>query len=109
VKVVPTRLYLRRAAKLFSERERLAMEDSIAVAPQRWPVIAGTGGLRKARVARAGTGKRGGARTIYFFWVEEDLLLLLLVYAKNEQEDIDVDDKRELTAFTRQFMEDYDG
>jgi hypothetical protein len=107
VKIVPTRGYLRHAAKLFSEAERTAMENAIAGAPEQWPVIPGTGGLRKARVARPGMGKRGGARTIYFYWAGETLLLLLHVYAKNVQEDIDAAQKKILVQLRDQFMEDY--
>jgi hypothetical protein len=107
VKIVPTRSYLRHAAKLFSEAERTAMEDAIAANPEQWPVIPGTGGLRKARVARPGMGKRGGARTIYFYWTGEALILLLHVYAKNVQEDIDADQKKTLVQLRNEFMEKY--
>ncbi|MDP9994427.1 hypothetical protein J2W28_005043 [Variovorax boronicumulans] len=41
-----------------------------------------TGGLRKVRWARAGMGKRGGARVIYFKRKEQGDLVLLLVYMK---------------------------
>jgi hypothetical protein len=107
VKIVPTRGYLRHAAKLFSEAERQAMEDAVAADPEHWPVIAGTGGLRKARVSRPGMGKRGGARTIYFYWAGETLLLLLHVYAKNVQEDLDAAQKKLLVQLRNRFMEDY--
>jgi len=83
------------------------MEDAIAADPEHWPVIPGTGGLRKARVSRPGMGKRGGARTIYFYWAGETLLLLLHVYAKNVQEDIDAAQKKILAQLRDQFMEDY--
>ncbi len=33
--------------------------------PETGDLIEGTGGVRKIRVALAGTGKRGGARVIY--------------------------------------------
>ena len=105
MKIVPTRGYLRHAAKLFTEAERVAMENAIAAAPEQWPVIQGTGGLRKARVARPGTGKR--ARTIYFYWAQETVLLLLHVYAKNVQEDIDAAQKKTLVQLRDQFMETY--
>jgi hypothetical protein len=107
VKIVPTRGYLRHAAKLFSEAERRTMENAIAADPEHWPVIPGTGGLRKARVSRSGMGKRGGARTIYFHWAGETLGLLLHVYAKNVQEDIDAAQKKILAQLRDQFMEDY--
>jgi hypothetical protein len=107
VKIVPTRVYLRHAAKLFSDVERTAMEDAIAANPEQWPVIPGTGGLRKARVARTGIGKRGGARAIYFYWVNEALILFLHVYAKNVQEDIDPAQKKALINLRNEFMEKY--
>jgi hypothetical protein len=107
VKIVPTRSYLRHAAKLFSEKERQTMEDAIAVNPEQWPVIPGTGGLRKARVPRPGMGKRGGARTIYFYWVGKSVLLLLHVYAKSVQEDMSADQKKTLVQLRNEFMEHY--
>ncbi len=107
MKIVPTRGYLRHAAKLFSDAERRATEDAIAAHPEHWPVIPGTGGLRKARVSRPGMGKSGGARTIYFYWAGETLILLLHVYAKNVQEDIDAAQKKILAQLRDQFMENY--
>jgi hypothetical protein len=65
MKVVATRGYDRRAAKLFTPGERAAAELEIALAPTAWPVIQGTSGARKARAARGGRGKSGGARIIY--------------------------------------------
>jgi hypothetical protein len=67
----------------------------------------GDSGLRKARVARSGTGTRGGARTIYFYWAQETVLLLLHVYAKNVQEDIDAAQKKTLVQLRDQSMETY--
>jgi hypothetical protein len=48
-------------------------------------VIAGTGGFRKVRVARGGTGKRGGARVIYIFRNNKFPLFLITVFPKNEK------------------------
>ena len=53
IRVVATRGYDRRARKLLSEAERAAAELEIALAPAAWPVIAGTGGARKASARRA--------------------------------------------------------
>jgi hypothetical protein len=49
-------------------------------------VIPETGGVRKIRWARAGTGKRGGARVIYFYHDRDRPLYLLMVYAKASRE-----------------------
>ena len=66
MRVVATRGYDSRARKLFTPAERAAAELEIALQPAAWPVVAGTGGARKARAARGSRGKSGGARIIYY-------------------------------------------
>jgi hypothetical protein len=46
--VVVTNRYQRDVKRLLSADERAAMEGSIASAPEAHPVVAGTGGVRKA-------------------------------------------------------------
>jgi mRNA-degrading endonuclease RelE of RelBE toxin-antitoxin system len=99
VRYVPA--YLRRARRLVADEARLAAEDGIALDPLRWPVVAGTGGCRKARIALPGRGKSGGARVIYFFAVADGTLVFVDVYAKNEKEDLSAADKRALREFAR--------
>ncbi|MCM0021754.1 MAG: type II toxin-antitoxin system RelE/ParE family toxin [Tagaea sp.] len=79
-------------------------EDGIAFDPFRWPVVQGTGGCRKARIALPGRGKSGGARVIYFFAAENGALVFIDVYAKNEKEDLSAGDKRALRDFARTFQ-----
>jgi hypothetical protein len=95
MRVVATRGYERRARKLFSTAERAAAELEIALAPMAWPV-AGTGGARKARAARGGRGKSGGARIIYYAMTRRGTLYLLDVYAKSAKEDLTDAEKREI-------------
>ena len=45
-------------------------------------VIPQTGGLGKVRWSRAGIGKRGGARVIYFTRLAAGEVVLIAVYAK---------------------------
>jgi hypothetical protein len=47
---------------------------------------------------RAGGGKRGGARVIYFFHDAGRPLYLLMVYAKARREDLTPDEKRTVRA-----------
>lgn len=96
VKVVAARGYDRRAKKLFSPAERAAAELEIAIAAEAWPVITGTGGARKARAARGGRGKSGGARIIYYVVTRKDLLYLLDVYAKSAKKGLTNAEKDEI-------------
>ena len=62
--------------------------------PEAGDVIPEAGGVRKVRWGRAGAGKRGGARVIYFYHDDTRPLYLLLVYAKARKEDLSADEKR---------------
>jgi mRNA-degrading endonuclease RelE of RelBE toxin-antitoxin system len=62
--------------------------------PDAGVVIPGSGGLRKLRWAATGRGKRGGARVIYYWYVEASRIYLLLVYVKNERDDLSPEQKR---------------
>lgn len=88
MEIFRTKVYARRARKLMREKELRVAEQEIVDAPDQWPVIAGTGGARKARAARGDSGKRGGVRIIYFYQTSAGAIYLFDIYAKNEQEDI---------------------
>jgi hypothetical protein len=51
-------------------------------------IISQSGGLRKIRWSRAGRGKRGGVRAIYYWIVAKDQILMLFLYSKNEKDDL---------------------
>jgi hypothetical protein len=66
----------------------------IARNPRAGDVIPDTGGVRKIRWSRAGAGKRGGARVVYFYHDARRPLYLLMVYAKARQEDLTAEQKQ---------------
>ncbi|MEO6215997.1 MAG: type II toxin-antitoxin system RelE/ParE family toxin [Sphingomonas sp.] len=96
--VVETTIFLRQAEKIWSEEERAALVDHIARNPEAGDVIPDTGGVRKMRWGRAGSGKRGGARVVYFYHHADAPLYLLLAYAKAQREDMTQDEKRGAAA-----------
>lgn len=73
------------ADKLWSEEERLEFFTWLAGDPEVGDVIPGSGGCRKVRWSRPGTGKRGGVRIIYFTRLSAGEIWLLLVYTKSER------------------------
>lgn len=85
------------------------MEEEIAADPDRHPVIAGTGGFRKARWARSGGGKRGGVRVIYYFLVRPDLIFLAEMYSKNEKETLSHVEKNELKKIAAEIKREFGG
>jgi hypothetical protein len=80
--------YQRRAEKLLADSERQDIVNYVAAFPKAGDLIQGTGGVRKLRWRRGGSGKSGGVRVIYYFHSERMPLYLLTVFAKNERADL---------------------
>ena len=94
--VIETPLFVRYAAEVWDDEERDAFVDWIARHPDSGDLIPGTGGLRKVRWSRAGMGKRGGARAVYFIRTNKDELVLLLAYGKAKFDNLSADYLRRL-------------
>jgi len=94
ITVVETPLFVRQARKIWSDTECQEFVLYIAGHPEAGDVIAGTGGVRKVRWSRAGAGKRGGVRVVYFYRDAAQPLYLLLAYAKSRKENLTPDEKR---------------
>jgi hypothetical protein len=84
--VVELATFLRTAAKVWGDDERAEFVDYVAANPDAGDVVPETGGLRKLRWGRQGSGKRGGVRVIYYF------------YDLEARGDLSPDEKRTLTA-----------
>lgn len=96
--------YKRRADELLTEAEQDAVTDLVAYDPTRGVVIPGTGGLRKLRIATGGSGKRGGARVIYYFYNEEVPILLMAIFAKNKKADLSEREKKASVRYAEEFV-----
>lgn len=69
--------------------------------PEVGKVIAGTGGLRKMRFARAADriGKRGGVRVCYVHFREHAIVLLVTAYGKSEKDDLTPTEKKSVREY----------
>lgn len=100
ITVAETQGFRRAAGKIWSEDELAVLVDHLAHNPEDGDIIPGTGGVRKLRWGKAGVGKRGGARVIYFYYQMDCPLYLLLAYAKAQATDLTADEKRAVAGFT---------
>ena len=66
----------------------------VAAHAEQGDVIPDSGGVRKIRWSRAGMGKRGGTRVIYYFHSERVPVFLLAAYAKNEKADLSAQERK---------------
>ena len=64
------------------------LQSHLLTQPFSGDVIPGTGGVRKLRWSRAGMGKRGGVRVVYYVQDAKGRIWLLTVYAKSAKENV---------------------
>ena len=99
ITVAETHSFTRAASRIWNDEELAALVDHLAHNPEDGDVVPGTGGVRKLRWGKAGAGKRGGARVIYFYYQMDCPLYLLLAYAKAQASDLTADEKRAVAGF----------
>lgn len=63
----------------------------------------------KRRFSAKGHGKRGGCRIIYWHSNDEKFVHMIFVFAKNEQDDLTLDQDKFLGTIINKFEEIYDG
>lgn len=97
-----TPVFTRRIRELADDEDYRRLQVRLLLDPEAGDLIAGSGGLRKVRMAVRGRGKRGGARIIYYWIGSRSLIYLLLAYAKNEQDDLGEGQLKTLRALVRQ-------
>lgn len=83
---IQTQVFSRRWDELGLDDECLRkLELEILKNPHKFPVMKGTGGLRKARVPIGKRGKSGGARVCFVDFVFAETVYFITVYTKKEK------------------------
>jgi len=86
--VIESPLFSKLWSDYWTETEYDAFISYIASNPEAGDVIPGSGGCRKVRWTRSGTGKRGGVRVIYVTQLLGGSLALLVIYGKSAVDNI---------------------
>ncbi len=69
-----------------TDEEYTALQEHLCEIPESGDLVRGSGGVRKLRWARAGTGKSGGVRICYYARTRRGQILMLVIYAKSTQD-----------------------
>ena len=86
--------FSKRRQVLLPDDEFRAFQEILINDPEAGDTISGTGGFRKIRWSRPGTGKRGGERVIYYNVTIKGRIYLALIYPKNEQDGLSQEQKK---------------
>ena len=101
--------YLRQSTSLLSEDEKSRIINTLARNPTAGVLISGTGGIRKLRWARPGSGKSGGVRLIYFYHNPGMPLFLLTLFAKGDKPNLSKAERNELAQLAQILRSHYAG
>ena len=93
---VYTPVFERSARGLLDDESMRQAELELLNDPRAGATVAGTGGIRKLRVALPGRGKRGSTRVAYLYLEVRGRVYFLLAYAKAERVDLSAADKKVL-------------
>lgn len=108
ITVAETAAYLAAASGLLDEEERTKVVVFLAENPTAGDLMEGTGGVRKLRWARKGSGKSGGVRVIYYYHSVRIPLYLLTVFGKNQKANLTKSERNSLAKLVKEFVRAFD-
>lgn len=71
-----------------ADGEYAALQEHLCEHPEAGDLVRGSGGVRKVRWARSGSGKSGGVRVCYYTRTRAGQILMLVIYAKSARDSI---------------------
>jgi hypothetical protein len=88
MKIIETSVFTRQIQALMVDDDYRLLQEALVIRPELGNIIPGSGGVRKMRWSAQGRGKRGGARVVYYWAVNDETLFMLLAYGKSSQENM---------------------
>lgn len=81
----------------FDDDDLRLLEIDIMKHPKKYPVIKGTGGLRKARITLDDNkGKSGGARVCFVDFILEETVYFITFYSMKEKDNLSMEERNEI-------------
>ena len=80
----------------FDDEDLHILELSILEHPEKYPIMKGTGGLRKARISIGRKGKSGGARVCFVDFIFVETLYLITVCGKKEKDNLSITERNQI-------------
>lgn len=104
---VETPTFTRLITELVSDDAYAAFQNELAQRPDKGGPMSGCGGVRKARMALPGRGKSGGARVVYLYLRDRDIIYLIYVFTKGDADNLSAAGKRAVRELAQQIKTEY--
>lgn len=105
IEIVQVSAFERQAKRLLTPDGLQGLMMHLALHPEAGDVIKGTNGVRKLRWGMENTGKRAGARVVYYYRDLNMPLYLLAVYAKKEKMDLKAAERKQLSVLVGELVD----
>jgi hypothetical protein len=92
---------------LTTDDELAAFQQILANTPNKGALLQGCGGVRKVRMAAKGKGTSGGARVLYLYLPNRNLIYLLYLFTKGEADNISADGKKAVRQLAEQIKNEH--
>lgn len=93
---IETPIFTRRVKELMDDDDFAVLQKILVCNPSAGEVMEATGGDPKDSYRSQRPWQTGGARVIYYHFVHASRIALLMIYPKNEQQDLTVDQRKAL-------------
>ncbi|WP_029589735.1 type II toxin-antitoxin system RelE/ParE family toxin [Franconibacter helveticus] len=99
---IETAAFTRTRKNLMAEDELREFQAWLLENHELGDTVAGTGGCKKVRWNRPGSGKSGGLRIIYYVRAASGRIYLIVMYPKNTQENLTNQQKAQIKSALQQ-------
>jgi hypothetical protein len=106
---IETPTFTRLITDLVSDDVYAAFQKELVRNPVKGGPMSGCGGVRKARLALPGRGKRGGARVVYLYPENRDTIYLIYIFTKGEADNLSAAGKTAVRELAQQIKQEYHG
>jgi len=82
---IETSIFTKLLPSYLSDDDYRGLQSYLLQKPDAGDIVRGSGGVRKVRWAKAGKGKSGGVRAIYYWKKSKHEIWMLTMYSKSER------------------------
>lgn len=100
---IETPVFTKEIQKHLSDNDLRRLQTILLLRPESGAIIRRSGGLRKIRWAKSGSGKRGGLRIIYYY-DPFDTIYLIYSYSKKDKDDLTNDQVKVLAKLVEEYL-----
>lgn len=86
--LIESSIFERICPRYLDDNEYAELQQFMVHSPETGKLVPGSGGVKKLRWKRPGTGKRGGLRIIYFIRYQPNEFWMLTIYAKAKHDTV---------------------